>query len=149
MSSPSVLTAYRWELRKLRSQTRTYLGLGAAIAVPVIFCIAVAAKPGGPEDVPFGSYIHDTGLAIPLVLLLFGSYWLFPLITALVAGDIVAAEECLKQAFATDVRGALAAWRASRGLPGDPLAAHRVSGYEVRAAAARLPRKKTGGGSYA
>jgi ABC-2 type transport system permease protein len=93
VSSPSVLTAYRWELRKLRSQKRTYLGLGAAVAVPVIFCIAVAAKPGGPEDVPFGRYIHDTGLAIPLVLLLFGSYWLFPLITALVAGDIVAAED--------------------------------------------------------
>ena len=37
--------------------------------------------------------MHDTGLAIPLVLLLFGSVWMFPLITALVAGDIVAAED--------------------------------------------------------
>jgi L-rhamnose isomerase/sugar isomerase len=63
--------------------------------------------------------------------------------------DIVAAEECLKSAFATDVRGELAAWRASRGLPGDPLAAHRASGYAARAAAARLPRKKASGGSYA
>ena len=27
---PSTLTAYRWELRKLISQKRTYLGLGAA-----------------------------------------------------------------------------------------------------------------------
>ena len=42
---------------------------------------------------PFGRYVHDTGLAIPLVLLLFGSVWMFPLITALVAGDIVAAED--------------------------------------------------------
>ncbi|MDP9276643.1 MAG: ABC transporter permease, partial [Actinomycetota bacterium] len=40
-----------------------------------------------------GRYVHDTGLAIPLVLLLFGSVWMFPLITALVAGDIVAAED--------------------------------------------------------
>ena len=63
--------------------------------------------------------------------------------------DIVAAEECLKRAFATDVRPALAAWRASRGFPADPLAAHRASGYEARAAAARLPRKKSAGGSYA
>lgn len=93
MSRPSTFAAYRWELRKLRSQKRTYLGFGAAVVVPVIFCIAVAARPGGPEDVPFGRYIHDTGLAIPLVLLLFGSIWLFPLITALVAGDIVAAED--------------------------------------------------------
>ena len=93
MKRPSTATAYRWELRKLRAQKRTYLGLGAAIVVPVIFCIAVAARPGGPSDVPFGKYIHDTGLAIPLVLLLFGSIWLFPLITALVAGDIIAAED--------------------------------------------------------
>lgn len=63
--------------------------------------------------------------------------------------DIVAAEECLKRAFATDVRAALGEWRVSRGLPADPLAAHRASGYEARAAAARLPRKKASGGSYA
>lgn len=63
--------------------------------------------------------------------------------------DIVGAEECLKRAFATDVRAALGEWRVSRGLPADPLAAHRASGYEARAAAARLPRKKASGGSYA
>jgi L-rhamnose isomerase/sugar isomerase len=63
--------------------------------------------------------------------------------------DIVAAEECLKRAFATDVRAALAEWRVSRGFPADPLAAHRASGYEARAASARLPRKKAIGGSYA
>jgi L-rhamnose isomerase/sugar isomerase len=65
------------------------------------------------------------------------------------AGDVVAAEECLKSAFATDVRGALASWREGRGLPADPLAAHRASGYAARAAAARLPRKRSAGGSYA
>jgi ABC-2 type transport system permease protein len=90
---PNVLTVYRWELRKLRSQKRTYIGLGAAVLIPMIFVTAVALRNGGPEDVAFGRYIHDTGLAIPLVLLLFGSVWMFPLITALVAGDIVAAED--------------------------------------------------------
>jgi ABC-2 type transport system permease protein len=90
---PGVLTVYRWELRKLRSQKRTYLGLGAAALVPIIFVVALATRGGGPNDVAFGRYVHDTGLAIPLVLLLFGSVWMFPLITALVAGDIVAAED--------------------------------------------------------
>ena len=90
---PGIGTVYRWELRKLRAQKRTYLGLGAAAAVPIIFVVAVATRGGGPNDVAFGRYVHDTGLAIPLVLLLFGSVWLFPLITALVAGDIVAAED--------------------------------------------------------
>jgi ABC-2 type transport system permease protein len=88
-----VAVSYRWELRKLRSQKRTYLGLGAAIIVPLIFCVAVATQSGQPNDVAFGRYIHETGLAIPLVLLLFGSTWMYPLITALVAGDIVASED--------------------------------------------------------
>ena len=53
------------------------------------------SSPSGdsPNDVAFGRYVHDTGLAIPLVLLLFGAVWMFPLITALVAGDIIAAED--------------------------------------------------------
>src|SRR5919197_2074164 len=90
---PAVLKIYGWELRKLRAQKRTYLGLGAAAAVPIIFAVALATQSGQPNDVAFGRYLHDTGLAIPLVLLLFGSVWMFPLITALVAGDIVAAED--------------------------------------------------------
>ena len=89
----SVMTVYRWELRKLRAQKRTYLGLGAAAAVPIIFVVALVTGGGRPNDVAFGRYVHDTGLAVPLVLLLFGSIWLFPLITALVAGDIVASED--------------------------------------------------------
>jgi ABC-2 type transport system permease protein len=90
---PGVGTVYRWELRKLRSQKRTYLGLGAAALVPLIFIVALLSSSGGPEDVPFGRYVRETGLAIPLVGLLFSSIWLFPLITSLVAGDIVAAED--------------------------------------------------------
>lgn len=90
---PGVGTVYRWELRKLRAQKRTYLGLGAATAVPLIFIVALLTGGGGPNDVPFGRYVRDTGLAIPLVGLLFSSIWLFPLITSLVAGDIVASED--------------------------------------------------------
>jgi len=89
----AALVSYRWELRKLRSLRRTYLGLGAAVAVPLIFAIAVTTQSSSPNDVAFGSYIHQTGLAIPLVLLLFGSAWMYPLIVALVAGDIVASED--------------------------------------------------------
>ena len=91
--NPGILTVYRWELRKLRAQKRTYLGLGAAALVPIIFVVALVTRGDSPNDVAFGRYVHDTGLAIPLVLLLFGSIWMFPLITALVAGDIVAAED--------------------------------------------------------
>jgi ABC-2 type transport system permease protein len=90
---PGVGTVYVWELRKLRAQKRTYLGLGAAMIVPLIFIVALLTGGGGPDDVPFGRYVRETGLAIPLVGLIFSSIWLFPLITSLVAGDIIAAED--------------------------------------------------------
>lgn len=63
--------------------------------------------------------------------------------------DIVMAERTLKDAFATDVRPFLAAYRTARGLPADPLDAFRQSGYLARAAAERGPRKPRNAGSYA
>jgi ABC-2 type transport system permease protein len=90
---PGTAAVYRWELRKLVAQKRTFIGIGAAVAVPLIFIVALLAGNGGPEGVPFGEYVRESGLAIPLVCLFFGAIWLLPLITALVAGDIVAAED--------------------------------------------------------
>ena len=84
---------YVWELRKLRAQKRTYLGLGGAVLVPIAFVTALAFQNGpGPTDVPLGRALRDTGLAIPFVVLFFMSIWGLPLVTALVAGDIVASE---------------------------------------------------------
>jgi ABC-2 type transport system permease protein len=88
----AVARVYRWELVKLLAQKRTYLGLGAAMLVPVIFVVVLQLQSGGPNDVPLGRYIRDSGIVTPLVVLLFMSIWGFPLITALVAGDIVASE---------------------------------------------------------
>src|ERR671923_1626728 len=88
----AVARVYRWEIAKLLAQKRTYLGAGAAMAVPVVFVVVLLLQSGGPNDVPLGRYIRDTGLAVPFVVLFFMSIWAFPLITALVAGDIVAAE---------------------------------------------------------
>ena len=91
---PGTVAVYRWELRKLVAQKRTFIGVGAALVVPLIFVVALLADPnGGPDRMPFSEYVRDTGLAVPLVCLFFGAIWLLPLITALVAGDIVAAED--------------------------------------------------------
>lgn len=62
--------------------------------------------------------------------------------------DTVMAERVWRDAYATDARGFLADYRKSKGLPADPLIAHRQSGYEARAAADRGARKPAGG-SYA
>lgn len=43
--------------------------------------------------------------------------------------EVVDAEECLREAFFTDVRPLLRAWREERGLPEEPLRALRESGY--------------------
>jgi L-rhamnose isomerase/sugar isomerase len=67
--------------------------------------------------------------------------------------DVIGAEMILKEAFFTDLRPTLAAWRRARGLPPDPLGAYRRSGYAAQAAADRRRRRRelglTRGGSYA
>ena len=54
--------------------------------------------------------------------------------------NLVAAEELFRGAFWTDVRPLAAAWRVTRGLPADPLAALYASGYVERAAEERGSR---------
>ena len=92
---PGVRTVFRWELAKLRRQKRTYLGLGASAIVPILFVVAIHFRHhhGRGDNFAFSSYLDRSGLAVPLVILLFGAVWMFPLITALVAGDIFASED--------------------------------------------------------
>jgi ABC-2 type transport system permease protein len=87
-----VAFVYKWELLKLRAQKRTYLGLGAAVIVPIAFVLALVFRSGGPTDITLGKYLRQSGLATPFVVLEFMAIWGLPLITALVAGDIVASE---------------------------------------------------------
>ena len=54
------------------------------------------------------------------------------------SGDVLAANAVFMDAFYTDVRGDLAEWRESRGLPGDPMRAYAESGYQ------RTDREGTG-----
>jgi ABC-2 type transport system permease protein len=92
---PSTLTAYRWELRKLISQKRTYLGLVLAVLLPLIFVLSehLHNHHGHEQGNIFASHITESGLATPILMLLLLSVFMLPLIAALVAGDIVAAED--------------------------------------------------------
>jgi L-rhamnose isomerase/sugar isomerase len=65
------------------------------------------------------------------------------------AADIVRAESCLQDAFANDVRPAVREWRASKGLPENPLEAFRASGYLERVAQERGARNMSSAASYA
>jgi ABC-2 type transport system permease protein len=67
--------------------------LGLSVIVPIIFAVAVHFRHASHGDFAFASYLNRSGLALPLVILLFGAIWMYPLITALVAGDIFASED--------------------------------------------------------
>ena len=55
--------------------------------------------------------------------------------------DLIASEETLQDAFATDVRPAVASWREANSLPVDPLSALRDGGYLEATAASRSKRR--------
>jgi L-rhamnose isomerase/sugar isomerase len=63
------------------------------------------------------------------------------------SGDVLAANAVFMDAFYTDVRPALAAWRESRGLPADPMAAFAASGYQERIEAERVGGTQAGWGA--
>lgn len=63
------------------------------------------------------------------------------------ANDVLAANAIFMDAFQTDVRPALAEWRASRGLPADPMAAYADSGYQERTEAERVGGTQAGWGA--
>ncbi|MGC2638199.1 MAG: TIM barrel protein [Acidobacteriaceae bacterium] len=62
---------------------------------------------------------------------------------------LVEAEECFRSAFFMDVRPAVRAWRALRGLPEEPLAALRNSGYIERIRSQRSESNARSVSSYA
>ncbi|MFT4221232.1 MAG: L-rhamnose isomerase [Microbacterium sp.] len=63
------------------------------------------------------------------------------------AHDVLAANAVFMDAFHTDVRPALAAWREERGLPADPVAAYTASGYQQRIEAERVGGTPAGWGA--
>jgi L-rhamnose isomerase/sugar isomerase len=62
---------------------------------------------------------------------------------------LVDAENCLKDAFSTDVRPAIREWAKIRGLPTDPMDAFRQSGYLERVTAERRQRNMANASTYA
>jgi L-rhamnose isomerase/sugar isomerase len=59
-------------------------------------------------------------------------------------GDVLLANEIFMDAFYTDVRPHLAAWREERGLPADPMRAYLASGYQEQIEADRVGGTQAG-----
>ena len=63
--------------------------------------------------------------------------------------DLVRAESCLQDAFSTDVRPFVRAWRSSNGLPEEPLEAFHSSGYLEKISRERALKSISSVSSYA
>ncbi|MGO4595594.1 L-rhamnose isomerase [Leifsonia sp. 2TAF2] len=63
------------------------------------------------------------------------------------ANDVLAANTVFMDAFNTDVRSDLAAWRESRGLQADPMAAYKASRYQEKIEADRVGGTQAGWGA--
>ncbi len=63
--------------------------------------------------------------------------------------NLIDAEECLKSAYAEDVRPVIAEWRRDKGASANPLKAFRESGYLEQTAAERGERHRNAVSSYA
>ena len=95
---PSTLTVYRWELRKLVSQKRTYLGLGLVAILPLFFVVFQSVHQRHDRGGAAGRHLRladhpvrarHTGAHAHCSSRVF----MLPLVAALVAGDVVAAED--------------------------------------------------------
>src|SRR5208282_757157 len=76
---PLTLTVYRWELRKLASQIRSYLGPALLILLILIFVVFESLHhQNGHRDNIFAAQITQSGLATPVLMLLFMSGFFLP-----------------------------------------------------------------------
>ena len=91
----SLLRTYGWEVRKLARQKRSWAGVLAAVLYALAFVLALSLKKhaGIPPDIPLAKQVTHSGVVLPLALLAFATFFGAPVISSLVAGDIVSAED--------------------------------------------------------
>ncbi len=78
---------------KLAAQWKVRLAIAACAAGPFAFAAAMRVQSAVPTDTLFGRAIADSGFALPLVVLGFGSLWALPVLASIVGGDVFAAED--------------------------------------------------------
>jgi ABC-2 type transport system permease protein len=83
----------RAELGKLAAQVRVRALLLVCLLGPLLVALVLGQQSGLPKDTLFGRHVHESGYALPLVILGFAGTWGFPLLTSLVAGDIFSSED--------------------------------------------------------
>jgi ABC-2 type transport system permease protein len=88
-----VRQAFRAERRKLVGQLPTRLVGLVCVLGPFAFAAILKVQSSVPADTLFGMWVHQSGFAIPLVVLSFAGSWGFPVLAGVLAGDIFSADD--------------------------------------------------------
>ena len=86
-------SVWRWELAKLARQWRVWVVTLLCVGAPLLIAAAVKVQSAVPQDTLFGQWLHESGFALPLVVLGFAGQWVLPLLTSIVSGDIFSSED--------------------------------------------------------
>jgi ABC-2 type transport system permease protein len=81
------------ERRKLLAQTWTRLAAIACALGPLLVALLLSRQSGAPGDSLLGTWVHSSGWATGFVTLDFAGYLGFPVLAALVAGDLFSCED--------------------------------------------------------
>jgi ABC-2 type transport system permease protein len=91
----SVPRGYRFELVKQLAQWRVRILIGLCWIGPAVTVVIASGQSALPADTLFGREMRATGWAGALVVLAFAGSWVFPLLVAIVAGDVFSFEDRL------------------------------------------------------
>jgi ABC-2 type transport system permease protein len=83
------------EVVKLTGQWRARLGLLVCLVAPFLALMAFSVQTSTPDDTLFGQWLHTSGMALPMVILVWTGQWLLPALVAVVAGDQFSSEDHL------------------------------------------------------
>jgi ABC-2 type transport system permease protein len=91
MSGVGAVFGVEW--RKLVAQPRLRFGLAVVLVAPWLFIALVLHQDRLPVETLYGRYLKDSGFATPLVVLVFATQWIFPLVASLISGDVFSSED--------------------------------------------------------
>ena len=95
-SAPGWVVMWRVELAKMSAQLRVRVVVAGCLVAPVLFVIAESVQSAVPADTIFGRWVHESGFAVPLVILGVAGQWALPVAIGVVAGDICSEEHRLR-----------------------------------------------------
>lgn len=81
------------ETAKLGRQARVRGATAVCTVSPFLLLAAVRVQSSTPSDTLFGQWLHQSGFALPMVMVAFMGQWVLPLLSSVVAGDIFSAED--------------------------------------------------------